>query len=102
MQKEIWLTIEEVCSLTNEIKETVRRKCKSGKYESTSVMQGHNRIYSILLSSLPQKAQDVYLQLNSNEDDEIERITKNSEEYAKAPLWARKQADKYLQLLKDM
>lgn len=99
MQKEIWLTIEDVCSLTNEIKETVRRKCKSGKYQSTSVMQGHNRVYSILLSSLPQKAQDVYLQLNSNEDDEIERITKNSEEYAKAPLWTRKQADKYLQLM---
>ena len=31
-RKNIWLKIEEVCSLTGDKKETVRRKCKSGKY----------------------------------------------------------------------
>ena len=38
----------------------------------------------------------------SDDDDNViaeNTDTKNSEEYAKAPLWARKQADKYLQLM---
>lgn len=93
-----WLTMEEVCSLTNEIRETVRRKCKAEKYISTSVMQGHYRVYSILLSSLPQEAQDKYYHLNTTEND-IERAIKNSVDYANAPEWARRQADKYLYLI---
>ena len=101
MQDNIWLTMEDVCSLTNEIKETVRRKCKKGKYVSTSVMSGHNRVYSILLSSLPLKAQEKYLQLRDSYSTDLEKIAQDSEDYAKAPLWARKQADKYLILMSE-
>ena len=101
MQENIWLTMEDVCSLTNEIKETVRRKCKKGKYVSTSVMNGHNRVYSILLSSLPLKAQEKYFQLRDSNSVDLEKITQDSEDYAKAPLWARKQADKYLILMSE-
>lgn len=101
MQDNIWLTMEDVCSLTNEIKETVRRKCKKGKYVSTSVMNGHNRVYSILLSSLPLKAQEKYFQLRDSNSVDLEKITQDSEDYAKAPLWARKQADKYLILMSE-
>ena len=32
MSKEIWLSVEEVCELTGEVKETVRRKCKREEY----------------------------------------------------------------------
>ena len=95
---EIWLTIEEVCSLTNEIKETVRRKCKKGKYVSTSVMKGHQKIYTILLSSLPQIAQEKHAK-EYNQNNDVNQIIQNSEEYANAPEWARKQADKYLFLI---
>ena len=95
---EIWLTIEEVCRLTNEIKETVRRKCKKGKYVSTSVMKGHQKIYTILLSSLPQIIQEKYAK-EYNQNNDVNQIIQNSEEYAKAPVWARKQADKYLFLI---
>ena len=93
---EVWLDMETVCSLTTEIKETVRRKCKSGKYTSTSQMQGHSRVYKILLSSLPIAIQNKYLQLESVSNFDASKVTKDSEEYAKAPIWARKQADKYL------
>jgi hypothetical protein len=100
---EVWLSTEEVCRLTGEIKETVRRKCKCGKYVSTFTMECRNKIYSILLSSLPQKAQDKYFA--PKEEHNIEKITANLESYANAPDWAKKQADKYLELIsltKDM
>ena len=95
---EVWLDMETVCSLTTEIKETVRRKCKSGKYTSTSQMQGHSRVYKILLSSLPIAIQNKYLQLESVSNFDVSKVTKDSEDYANAPAWARKQADKYLYL----
>ena len=91
---EVWLDMETVCSLTTEIKETVRRKCKSGKYTSTSQMQGHSRVYKILLSSLPIAIQNKYLQLESVSNFDVSKVTKDSEDYANAPAWARKQADK--------
>ena len=31
---EVWLTVDEVCSLSGEIRETVRRKCKRKEYVS--------------------------------------------------------------------
>ncbi len=95
---EIWLTTEEVCSLTGEIKETVRRKCKSNKYISKFEKDCRNKIYFILLSSLPQKFQNDYLQLKEPVFD-IGKISQNSEDYANAPQWAKCQADKYLELI---
>ena len=40
MFNEIWLTIDEVCSLCNEKFETVRRKCKAGVLQSTFIKEG--------------------------------------------------------------
>ena len=94
---EVWLTVEEVCSLTGEIKETVRRKCKAGKYISESKRDGKYKIYSVLLSSLDKKFQDIYF--NNNQNVAVKQIEKNTENYATAPAWARKQADKYLELI---
>ena len=95
MNNEIWLSVEEVSALTEEIKETVRRKCKREEYTSTFTKNGRFKIYSILLSSLPIQYQNRYWQLKN---EEVIDISNDSEEYALAPLWARKQADKYLEL----
>ena len=93
---EVWLTVEDICSLTGEIKETVRRKCKSGKYISKFVKNGKYKIYSILLSSLDNKYQNLYSQ---NKNTDVEQLEQNSKDYASAPVWARQQADKYLKLI---
>ena len=44
---DVWLNIEEVCSLTNSKKETIRRKCKSGEYKSRFELAGRNKNYQI-------------------------------------------------------
>ena len=59
MNNEIWLSIEEVSALTEEIKETVRRKCKREEYVSTFTKNGRFKVYSILLSSLPLEYQNI-------------------------------------------
>lgn len=94
----IWLDIEEVCRLTGETKETVRRKCKSQKYTSTSERSGKFKTYSVLLSSLPKNAQEKYYSENV-EPLELIVNTSNIDEYSLAPEWAKKQADKYLELI---
>ena len=72
MLNEVWISVEEVCSLTGEIKETVRRKCKSNKYISKYVKNGKFKIYSVLLSSLPSSAQNKYL--NIKNEKEFDRL----------------------------
>ena len=62
MFNEIWLTIDEVCSLCNEKFETVRRKCKAGVLQSTFIKEGKFKKYSILLNSLPEKYQKKYFE----------------------------------------
>ena len=98
MKNEIWLSIEEGCALTEEIKETVRRKCKRGEYSSTFTKNGRFKVYSVLLSSLPLEYQNRYFNKEDNNEKKVIDISNNAEEYALAPLWARKQADKYMEL----
>lgn len=95
MNEEIWLTIEEVCSLCNEKYETVRRKCKSGALTNTFVKEGKFKKYSILLSSLPDRFQQKYFAVNNSN---ISTYNDVDDLYANAPEWARKQADKYLEI----
>ena len=73
MNNEIWLSIEEVCTLTEEIKETVRRKCKRGEYTSTFTKNGRFKVYSILLSSLPLEYQNRYHQSANCKSEEIKK-----------------------------
>src|SRR5574344_126611 len=96
---EIWITIDEVCSLTGEIKETVRRKCKNGKYQSKFIKNGKFKYYSVVLSCLPIDIQNKYLKIENKNNQSKISIEENCEEYASAPLWSRKQADKYLELI---
>lgn len=47
-----WLTIDEVCKMTGQKKETVRRKCKSKIYESKFIKNGKTKEYFILKSCI--------------------------------------------------
>ena len=63
---DVWLNIEEVCSLTNSKKETIRRKCKSGEYKCRFELAGRNKNYQILLSSMPLKYIEKYKSSDNN------------------------------------
>ena len=82
MLNEVWISVEEVCSLTGEIKETVRRKCKSNKYISKYVKNGKFKIYSVLLSSLPSSAQNKYLNINNKWQYNTMLLEKNEQSYS--------------------
>ena len=98
MTNEIWLSIEDACSLSNEKIETARRKCKSGIYTSKFEKEGKFKKYSILLASLPESVQKKYIENNVSKDESVNVIQENCDSYANAPEWARKQADKYLEI----
>jgi putative transposase len=99
--KEIWLTIEEVCDLSGDKKETIRRKCKNGEFVSTFKKIGKFKHYYVALSSLKDELQKTYLK-SKNKNEVIltpaVEISCSLEEYSNAPVWARKQAEKYLEL----
>lgn len=99
MSNEIWLTIEEVSELTQEAKETVRRKCKRGEYVSKHKIEGKRKLYFVQLNSLPEVAQENYLNKLNLDFDDVAVLENNAELYAKATIKARKQADKYLELI---
>ena len=93
MSKEVWLSVEEVCKLTGEVKETVRRKCKRGEYTSTFKKEGKFKTYSILLESLPESIKNKYYGIKAG--------TYHSKFYQNAPTWAKKQAQKYTTLIEQ-
>lgn len=90
----IWLNIEEICSLTGEIKETVRRKCKDGRYISIFRKEGKRKIYNVKLSSLPIEFQNKYFNKNDGFED-----SKFNDKYSNSTSNKKEQADKYLELL---
>lgn len=99
MSNEIWLTIEEVSELTQEVKETVRRKCKRGEYVSKHKIEGKRKLYFVQLNSLPEVAQENYFNKLNPDFNDVAVLENNAELYAKASITARKQADKYLELI---
>ena len=99
MSNEIWLTIEEVSELTQEVKETVRRKCKRGEYVSKHKIEGKRKLYFVQLNSLSESAQENYFNKLNPDFNDVAVIENNAELYAKASITARKQADKYLELI---
>lgn len=95
---DVWLNIEEVCSLTNSKKETIRRKCKSGEYKCRFELAGRNKNYQILLSSMPLKYIEKYKSyLTPTSQNEAEQ---SLEAYSNAPKWMKAKAEKYLELFR--
>lgn len=91
MAEDIWLSMEEVCELTHEVKETVRRKCKRGEYSCTYDKKGKYKNYLINLDSLPEAAKNRYNGIKIN--------VQHSKFYKESPSWAKKQAKKYVELI---
>lgn len=95
----IWLTIEEVCNLSGDKKETIRRKCKSEQIVSKFEKVGKNKNYYILLSSLSQKVQNKYYYSQPENIVMSEnKITESMNKYSDSPAWAKRNAEKYLEL----
>lgn len=91
MSQDIWLSVEEVCALTSEVKETVRRKCKRGEYSCTFEKNGKYKNYLVNLDSLPEVAKNKYFGIKVN--------AQHSKFYKESPAWAKKQAKKYVELI---
>ena len=91
MAEIIWLSMDEVCNLTGEVKETVRRKCKRGEYSCTYDKKGKYKNYLINLDSLPEAAKNRYNGIKIN--------VQHSKFYKESPAWAKKQAKKYIELI---
>src|SRR5574344_1208280 len=100
--KEIWLTIEEVCDLSGDKKETIRRKCKNGEFVSTFKKIGKFKHYYVALSSLKDELQKTYL-TSKNKNEVIltpaVEISCSLEEYSNAPVWARKHEENVIEAL---
>lgn len=97
MKEKNWINIEELSNITGVLKETLRRNCLSDKYIYKVNKNGKFKNYQILISSLPNKFQDKYyskLPHHGGKDS-------NLEIYSNAPNWAKKQADKYINLIKQ-
>ncbi len=92
MSQDVWLSVEEVCTLTGEVKETVRRKCKRSEYSCTFEKDGKYKNYLVNLDSLPEAAKNKYFGIKIN--------TRHSKFYKESPAWAKKQAKKYVELIK--
>jgi len=92
MAEDIWLNMDEVCDLTGEVKETVRRKCKRGEYSCTFEKNGKYKNYLINLDSLPEVAKNRYNGIKIN--------VQHSKFYEESPAWAKKQSQKYVELIK--
>ena len=91
MAEDIWLSMEEVCELTHEVKETVRRKCKRGEYSCTYDKKGKYKNYLINFDSLPEVAKNRYNGIKIN--------VQHSKFYKDSPARAKKQAKKYVELI---
>ncbi len=91
ISQDIWLSVEEVCFLTSEVKETVRRKCKRGEYSCTYDKNGKFKNYLVNLDSLPEAAKNKYYGIKIN--------VQHSKFYKESPAWAKKQAKNMLSLL---
>jgi len=94
MIKENWVNINDLSAILGVLRETLRRNCVAGKYIFRVQKSGKNKIYYILLSTLPEDYQNKYINNSIQKDNNLDL-----EIYSNAPEWSRKQADKYLNLI---
>ncbi len=94
MIKENWVDINKLSDILGVLKETLRRNCLASKYIFKTQKAGKYKHYQILVSSLPQEYQDKYTNFLTPKDNCLD-----FEVYSNVPEWARKQADKYLNLI---
>ncbi len=96
MNKSEWVDLIELARILKCKTETLRRGCVSGRYICRSEKNGKFKKYEILLSSLPARYLKIFSDYNS---PKIQETKIETADYSNAPAWARKQADKYLELI---
>lgn len=95
MQNSKWVDLKELAKILEIKSETLRRGCVSNKYICRFIKTGKFKHYEIEISSLPPNYQKKYN--NKTQTAKIKDL--NSQDYNNAPAWAKKQADKYLELI---
>lgn len=90
----IWISEDEASDLLGIKPETLRKNCSSGKYIFKISKQKKKLVYKVLLSSLPIEIQDKYSKVNDG-------LAEGLMAYNSAPDWIRKQADKYILILRS-
>ena len=96
MKNSEWVDLKELANAIKCKPETLRRSCVSGRYTCRFNKNGKYKIYEILLSSLPDKLINKYLERHNPKNREL---SINNQDYSDVPEWSRKQADKYLELI---
>ena len=91
-----WVTLKSLAEILDCNEETLRRKCAEGKILCKYKRSGKYKNYLINPESLPKKDYEKY-KINTQKEDLL-KLERNLETYSNAPKWARKQADKYLEL----
>jgi hypothetical protein len=102
---EIWLTAKEAAGLLSITVRDIRRKCEKRKFEVRETSGNGGKRYEILLSSLPEPAQQKYFkQFVVDEAPEItaaEKIEIDTEAYAQLPDWQKEFVNKFLSVIKE-
>lgn len=93
MNKGNWVDINKLSDILGVLKETLRRNCLTNKYVYRVQKTGKFKHYQILITSLSQAHQEKYINELEPKNNDID-----FEIYTNAPEWARKQADKYMNL----
>ena len=93
-----WVDLIELANILELNAETLRRKCVSNEFVSRFHKNGRFKVYEIRLNSLPPEYLNVIENKTVKKEQDLQLINNNSETYANAPAWSRKQADKYLEV----
>ena len=86
-----WLSVEEACRLMNLKEKTLKDKCRSGQFIYKVTQYQKKTYYYIKLDSLPENYINKYFYGINNTDLH----------YSDAPDWAKKQAEKYIQIIEE-
>lgn len=87
-----WLNEEEACCILNIKPKTLRQKCSKGEFCFKIEQSGTKHLYYINVSSLTDNIQKEYLK-------KFKDFRYNQDSYSDAPVWAKVQADKYINIL---
>ena len=99
MDNSKWVDLIELSKILDINSETLRRNCVSKKYVSRFTKKGKYKFYEIELSSLPISYQKIYNKFYDIKINDLQLVDKDLNAYSDAPNWAKRQADKYLELL---
>lgn len=93
-----WVDLIELANILELNAETLRRKCVSNEFVSRFHKNGRFKVYEIRLNSLPPEYLNIIENKTVKKEQDLQLINNNSETYANAPAWSKKQADKYLEV----